>query len=153
MHGQKQQYECMGRCHGNDYGKDLKTNNVIGRFYGSMGVEIGGHALIAGGRFYKGVYYDSSGGSCVATTVCIRFGPGFMVEGGVSFQGGAITDSLDNINGFSAGVGVDIGIGSVQGGNISIGSSAAGVSTGGHLSGGAGFSIGVDMCWTSGCKP
>jgi hypothetical protein len=41
-----------------------------------MGVEIGGHALIAGGRFYKGVYYDSGGGSCVATTVCIRFGPG-----------------------------------------------------------------------------
>jgi hypothetical protein len=30
-------YECMGRCHGNDYGEALKTNNVIGRFYGSMG--------------------------------------------------------------------------------------------------------------------
>jgi hypothetical protein len=52
-----------------------------------------------------------------------------------------IIDSLDNINGFSAGVGVDIGIGSVQGGNISVGSGAAGVSAGGHLSGGAGFSI------------
>jgi hypothetical protein len=76
-----------------------------------------------------------------------------MVEGGASFQGGAIIDSLDNINGFSAGVGVDIGIGSVQGGNISVGSGAAGVSAGGHFSGGAGFSIGVDVCWTSGCKP
>ncbi|VVM21577.1 hypothetical protein BSPWISOXPB_2364 [uncultured Gammaproteobacteria bacterium] len=146
-------YECMGRCHGNDYGKALKTNNVIGRFYGSMGVEIGGHALIAGGRFYKGGYYDSGGGSCVATTVCIRFGPGVMVEGGASFQGGVITDSLDNINGFSAGVGVGIGIGSVKGGNISVGSGAAGVSAGGHFSGRAGFSIGVDVCWTSGCKP
>jgi hypothetical protein len=47
-------------------------------------------------------------------------GLGVMVEGGASFQGGAIIDSLDNINGFSAGVGVDIGIGSVQGGNISV---------------------------------
>jgi hypothetical protein len=49
--------------------------------------------------------------------------------------------SLDNINGFSAGVGVDIGIGSVKGGNISVGSGAAGVSAGGHFSGRAGFSI------------
>jgi hypothetical protein len=44
----------------------------------------------------------------------------YGVTGGASFQGGAIIDSLDNINGFSAGVGVDIGIGSVQGGNISV---------------------------------
>jgi hypothetical protein len=63
-----------------------------------MGVEIGGHALIAGGRFYKGGYYDSGGGSCVATTVCIRFGPGVMVEGGASFQGGVITDSEYNLH-------------------------------------------------------
>jgi hypothetical protein len=68
-----------------------------------------------------------------------------MVEGGASFQGGVITDSLDNINGFSAGVGVGIGIGSVKGGNISVGSGAAGVSAGGHFSGRAGFSIGVDI--------
>jgi hypothetical protein len=31
-----------------------------------------------------------------------------------------ITDSLDNINGFSAGVGVDIGIGSVKGGGVAL---------------------------------
>jgi len=116
------------------------------------GAQISGHAFIAGGSISQNVYRGSDGETCTAATTCIRFGPGLMIQAGGVYGAGITAGETTSIEGLSVGVGGDIGAGSMVGGQITVGESGVAGATG-HGGGGAGFSFGIDFCYTSACTP
>ncbi len=119
--------------------------------YGSFGVQGAAHIGIAGGSYSISSYVGTNGDICVASTACARFGPGIMVQGGTTTGMGVTDGGVGNVQGFSGGIGGDIGIpGAMTGGALGVGGTSAG-GVRGHVGTGAGFSIGVDICYTSEC--
>ncbi|VVM17720.1 hypothetical protein BSPWISOXPB_4740 [uncultured Gammaproteobacteria bacterium] len=78
-------YECMGRCHGNDYGKILKTNNIVNGNIGGSGSLFLGVFGVSG---FIGKGGDSNGNRCFVGTGCMQFGLGVFGGAGASIEGG-----------------------------------------------------------------
>ncbi len=119
--------------------------------YGSFGLQGAAHIGIAGGSYSVNSYIGQDGNICVASTACVRLGPGIMVQGGVTTGVGVTNGGVENVQGFSGGIGGDIGIpGAMAGGALTVGGTSAG-GVKGHVGTGAGISVGVDICYTSEC--
>jgi hypothetical protein len=75
----------MGRCHGNDYGKALKTNNIVNGSIGGSGSLFLGAFGVSG---FIGKGGDSNGNRCFVGTGCMQFGLGVFGGAGASIEGG-----------------------------------------------------------------
>jgi RHS repeat-associated protein len=127
-----------------------------GGAYGGGGVGGTVHIILIGFTYTKSQIVTSGGKVCTLTTMCLRFGPGLYVGGGVVVVAGGYGGNVSNAGGGSIGLGGDLGAGPSAGVSATVGSSGASVS--GSLpqfpSAGVGASVGVDGCVSnvSDCK-
>ena len=117
---------------------------------GGFGGQANFHAFIAGisGSFVPIAGFGTENQGCVARTFCVRIGPGIYGGAGGVLQGGLSTGKLEDIGGWSFGIGGDFGVGpSSGGGQITVGKKSL-VAAKGRYGGGAGISGGIDICKT-----
>ena len=134
------------------YGSANPLTNIdpMGLLFVSGSGGIGGSAMIGpiGGSVTGGGAIYTDGKKCSYLTICIRFGWGAFVGGGMSGGVGAGTGSGGlGAGGYSVGIGGDVGVGGTAGAGIGVGQGSIGA-TRGSLGVGIGISVGADFCYT-----
>jgi hypothetical protein len=130
-----------------------------GGAYAQGGVSASAHLVVVGVSGSVTGAESTSGQACAVRTACVRVGPGLYGGAGGTVGAGGVRGSTEALGGLSVGVGADAGTGVSTGGQVTVGinpdgsASSAGAAKG-KWGGGAGVSVGVDVCysWTN-CTP